>query len=112
MHHSSIPSGLGHPVVDQPHCLVLQPIVQQRLYEDLIQDSAESLTEVRKTTEVWKTTSPLIHQASDFIIEACQVSKVWLPFGESISNFSNDLFLLHVPGKGLQDKLFYHPPRD
>ncbi|KAK4811173.1 hypothetical protein QYF61_019804 [Mycteria americana] len=51
------------------HRLLIQPIHQQLLYEDLIGDSVKGLTEVQVYNILC---SPLIYQASHFIIEVYQ----------------------------------------
>ncbi|KAK4829074.1 hypothetical protein QYF61_002018 [Mycteria americana] len=64
------PLGLAiQPVFNPPHCLLIQPILHQLLYEDLMGDTVESLTEVQVDNIHC---SPLIYQASHFIIEGYQ----------------------------------------
>lgn len=54
-------------------------------------------------SEVWEDSihgSPLIHQDSDFIIEAYQIGQAGFPLTESLLTATRDFLLLHMPGNG------------
>lgn len=53
-------------------CVLIQPMLQQLVCEDLMGDSVKS---VKSLTEVQVDNFPLIHQVCDFIIEAYQGSQ-------------------------------------
>jgi len=60
------------PLFKPPHCLLIQPVHQQFLYEDVMEDSVKGLTEVQVDN---MQCSPLIYQASHYIIEFYQVGQ-------------------------------------
>ena len=92
------PLGLAvEPVFNPPHCLLIQPILHQLLYEA---DSAKSPTDV-KVDNIH--CSPIVYQASHFIIEGYQVGQAWLCCYESVLTIPNQLLVLHVTGNGFQD---------
>lgn len=62
--------------------------------------SAKSLTEVKVDITH---SSLLIHQASHFTVEDCQVGQTLLPLFISMLTAPNCFLVLHVPGKHLQD---------
>lgn len=62
--------------------------------------TAKSLAEV-KVENIHS--SLIIYQASHFTIEGFQVGQALLPLFQSMLTAPNCLFVLHVPGKHLQD---------
>jgi len=89
-------------VFNPPHHLLIQPIHQQVLYEDLMGDSVKGPTVVQVDNSHC---SPLICQASHFIIEIYQVGQARLPIGEAMLTTStpDDLLVLNAPENGFQD---------
>lgn len=68
--------------------------------------SVESLAEVNININY----SSLIHHASYFITEDCQVSQVSFPFHKSTLTALNHLFVLSMFANGFQDYLFHFFP--
>lgn len=69
--------------------------------------SVKSLAEVKINSI---TCSSLIHLASDFITEGCQVSQVSFPFHKSMLTTLNHIFVLQVSENSSQEDLFHHLP--
>lgn len=59
-------------VFNPPHCLLIQPILLQLLYEDILGDSANRLPSVKADNIHW---FPLIYQARHFLLEYYQLLK-------------------------------------
>ena len=95
-HHSL--DGVIQPAFNLFHCPLMQPVLHQLTYEDLTGSSVKSLTEV-KVDNIH--CFPLIHQASDFIIDGDKVGQAC--HGESMLTTPDDLIVLHMPGNDFWD---------
>jgi len=79
------------PFFNPPQSLLIQHIIQQLLYVYFMRNNIKSLAVVQVVNIHC---SPLIYQASHFIIEGYQVGQVWLPFGEDMLTTPDDFLVL------------------
>ncbi|KAJ7400839.1 hypothetical protein BTVI_101645 [Pitangus sulphuratus] len=80
-------STLWNLLTDPPHCPLIQSILTEFTYEDVVRDSVKSLAEVKVDSIHC---SPLIHPSSFFIIEGNQVGQASFTFSESMLTTSRD----------------------
>ena len=90
------PLGLAVQLVfNALHCLIIQLILQQLVYEDVMQDSVKGLTDVRVDNIHC---SCLVYQASHLTAEVYQAGQAWVPLGEAMLTISDDFLVIHVLG--------------
>ena len=82
------------------HLTVCLSSPYQLLYEDLLGDSVKGPAEVQVDNIHC---SPLVYQASHFIVEVYQVGQARIPFGEAMLTTPDKFLLLNAPGYGFQD---------
>ena len=87
------------------HCLLIQPVLLQLLYADLVEDSIKSLTEVKVDNILC---SPFVYHANHFIVEGYWLGQSWLPCGRSMLTTPDHLLVLYVTGNSFQDYLLHH----
>lgn len=83
----------------QATSMLIQPILQQLVFEDLTGDRAKSFPQDEVSTVHC---SPLIHLLNHLIVEDSQSREAWLPLCESLLATFNQLLVPYVPGNGFQ----------
>ena len=97
----------SEPVLNPPYFPLMCPTPPKLTYGDAIEDSVKSLAEIK--VHNIHCSLPLCSAGHD-IVAGYQIGQVWFSLDEPMLTTSDNLFVFHLLGDGIRNKLFHHLP--